>query len=168
MFAPGGGYFCIGKLRSKVQPHTLSYTIWQKRYPFRIPFIGKWYPYHIPTLRLSIPFKLFQTHCLSNLNKSQKQNVFSTFSQPLNASLRPVGPLPTKMTDFLTVSYTSTSKIHTLLYTWSLKKVPLSGGASRYKPLHGVPPHGCLTPPGTYRKTTVFIRISAHPKGRKR
>ncbi|CAH3021978.1 unnamed protein product [Porites evermanni] len=60
----GLGYFYKGKLRSKVQPHTLSYTIWQKRYPFRIPFIDKWYPFHIPSLRLSIPFKLLQTHCL--------------------------------------------------------------------------------------------------------
>ena len=68
MFRPGvgggGGYFYMGRLRSKVQPHTLSYIIWQKRHPFRIPFIGKWYPIHIPSLRLSIPFKLLQRHRL--------------------------------------------------------------------------------------------------------
>ena len=33
------------------------------------------------------------------------------------------------MTDFPTLSYTTTSKIPTLSYSWSLKKVPLSGGA---------------------------------------
>ena len=38
----------MGRLRSKVQPHTLSYTIWQKRYPFRIPFIGKGTPFPYP------------------------------------------------------------------------------------------------------------------------
>ena len=35
------------------------------------------------------------------------------------------------MTDFPTHIYTSTSEIPTLSYTWSLKKIPLSGGASR-------------------------------------
>ena len=34
------------------------------------------------------------------------------------------------MTDFPSISYTSTGKIPTLSYTWSLKKVSLSGGAS--------------------------------------
>ena len=35
----------------------------------------------------------------------------------------------------LTLSYTSTCEIPTLFYTWSLKKVSLSGGASPYRPL---------------------------------
>ena len=39
------------------------------------------------------------------------------------------------MTDFPTHFYTSTCEIPTLLYTWSLKKVPLSGGAYREYPL---------------------------------
>ena len=34
-------------------------------------------------------------------------------------------------------------KFHTLSYTYSLKKVPLSGGASPFRPLYKVPP-----PPG--------------------
>ena len=38
------------------------------------------------------------------------------------------------MTDFPTLSYASNSKILTLLYTWSLKKVPLLGGASPCRP----------------------------------
>ena len=33
---------------SDIQPLTLSYTIWQKRYPFYILFIEKRYPFHIP------------------------------------------------------------------------------------------------------------------------
>ena len=46
-----------------------------------------------------------------------------------------VGPFTTHMTDFPNPSYTSTSKIATLPYTRGLKKVPLSGGASLYRPL---------------------------------
>ena len=37
------------------------------------------------------------------------------------------------MTDFPALLYTSTCEIPTLLYTKSLKKVPLSGGASLYR-----------------------------------
>ena len=54
------------------------------------------------------------------------------------------------MTNFPTLSYTSIFEILTLLYTQSLKKVLLSGGASLYRPLQGVPPHpnpGCDGPP---------------------
>ena len=43
------------------------------------------------------------------------------------------------MTDFSSLLYTSTCEIPTLLYTWSLKYVPFSGGASPYRPLSGVP-----------------------------
>ena len=42
------------------------------------------------------------------------------------------------MTDFPALSYTSTIKIPTLVYTWSLKKVPFSGGASCIGHLYGV------------------------------
>ena len=44
------------------------------------------------------------------------------------------------MADFPTLSYTSTSKILTLSYTWSLKKVPLSSGACPYRPVWEIPP----------------------------
>ena len=45
----GEGYsttFYIGRVRPEVQPLTLLYTIFfhEKRYPFRIPSIDKWYP----------------------------------------------------------------------------------------------------------------------------
>ena len=41
--------------RTTGDPLTLLYTIidhWQKRYPFRIPFIDKWFPLHKPSLEL--------------------------------------------------------------------------------------------------------------------
>ena len=28
-------------------PYPFIYHFWQKRYPFRIPYIDKWYPFHI-------------------------------------------------------------------------------------------------------------------------
>ena len=46
--------------------------------------------------------------------------------------------LLSEKTDFPALSYTSFSEIPTLSYTWSLKKVFLSGEAS-YRPLWGVP-----------------------------
>ena len=44
------------------------------------------------------------------------------------------------MTDFLTLLYTSFSKIPTLSYNWSLKKLLLLGTTFLYWPLYGVPP----------------------------
>ena len=45
------------------------------------------------------------------------------------------------MTDFITLSFTSTREIPTFSYTWNLRKVPLSGEAFPYRILKGVP-HG--------------------------
>ena len=51
------------------------------------------------------------------------------------------------MIDFPTLLYTSICEIPTLLYTWSLKKVPLSGGASPYsKAIIGSSPPGLPHP----------------------
>ena len=48
------------------------------------------------------PFQLLQMHCFYNMNKSQNQNVFLTFSQPLNASVSHFWVfLLSEMTDFL-------------------------------------------------------------------
>ena len=40
---------------------------------------------------------------------------------------------------------TFTGEVPTLLYTWSWKKVPPSGGDSAYRPLYGVPPGSRFT-----------------------
>ena len=37
-------------------PYPLIYQFSQKRCPFHIPSINKWYPFHIPCLELCIPF----------------------------------------------------------------------------------------------------------------
>ena len=38
------------RLRSEVQSLTLKYTIFDKRYPFRVSSIEKLYPFHISAL----------------------------------------------------------------------------------------------------------------------
>ena len=58
---------------------------------------------------------------------------------------------------FPTLSYTSSSQITILPYTWSLKKVPLSGGASPYRPLSGKYPPGLEATALTFQGPTVPI-----------
>ena len=85
-----GGYsrkFCTGRLRPEFLPLTLLYTIFEQRADnLRAPSIDKWYPFYIPTLKLYTSFNCCKPgtglfHCLSYMNKSENQNVFSTFSQ---------------------------------------------------------------------------------------
>ena len=61
------------------------------------------------------------------------------------------------MTDFTTLSYTSTSEIPALSYTWSLKRLPLLGGAFPYRPLYRVPP--APPPPQTPQRVVSCIPI---------
>ena len=78
-------------------------------------------------------------YCLKNINKTPNQNIISTFSQSQIPFVSPVGPLyRQKKTVFPTLSYTSMSEIPILPHTLSLKKGPLLGGASLYRPLEGV------------------------------
>ena len=68
-------------------------------------------------------------------------------------------------TDFTTLSYNSTREISTLSYTWSLKKVPLSGGASPYKAIMESNP-----PPRNHAKHqgwSVFLSGLTGPKNMK-
>ena len=85
------------------------------------------------------------------MKKKIKHIVFSTFSAAMH-KMNPVALLGffTDRTDrFCYPSYTSTSEIPTLLYTWSPKNVPISGGASPYWLFLGVPlpPHPPPPPP---------------------
>ncbi len=63
------------------------------------------------------------------------------------------------MTHFHTLSYILTCEIPTLLYTWSLKKAPLSGGASPYSVLANIgstpPPRNATGYP--YNKLTLEL-----------
>ena len=54
------------------------------------------------------------------------------FFYPIKGVCQPSVFFQTELTDFPLLSYTSTSEMRTLLFIWSLKKIPLSGGASPY------------------------------------
>ena len=58
---PGGGRSTQQILNGEVPPqgpppYPFIYHFGQKRYLFRTPSIDKWYPFHIPSLELCIPF----------------------------------------------------------------------------------------------------------------
>ena len=62
--APGGRGVLNKVLSGEAQPQgPTSYPFinhfWQKRYPFCTPFIDKWCPMHIPSLKFCIPFNCF-------------------------------------------------------------------------------------------------------------
>ena len=57
------------------------------------------------------------------------------------------------MTDCPTFSYTSMSKIPTLSYTCSLKKVPPAGGASPYRSLQGI------SPPSRFMRSQLHLLL---------
>ena len=80
--------------------------------------------------------------------------MFSRLLKAMNSSVSHFGPLLlAQMTYFPTLLYTSTREISTLLYIWSLKKIPLSGEASQYNPSEGVPP-----PPKTQSVACLFAK----------
>ena len=84
-----GGYstkFYMGmQLCHNAQPLTLLYTIFaQKRYPFHLPSIDKWYLFHVPKLELCISF-----NCCKCTVSRQNQNIFLTFSVPQNGPVSP-------------------------------------------------------------------------------
>ena len=114
----------------------ITYHFSQKMCPFRILSIDLRYPFHIPSLELCIAFTAviaLSLKCRWINHKNQKLfTATKCICWPFGTRF-----LPTEMTDLSTLSYTSTSEIPTLsyLWTWSLRKVPISGGASPYRPL---------------------------------
>ena len=106
-------------------PYPSVYHFWQKKYPFWTPSIDKCYPFHIPSLESCIPFNC----CKSTLFKIWIDHKTRTFCQLFHSYkvhlLALLGLLTTKMTDFPTLSHSSTNEIPTNSYHWSLKKVPL-------------------------------------------
>ena len=106
-------------------PYPSVYHFWQKTYPFWTASIDKCYPFHIPSLESCIPFNC----CKSTLFKIWIDHKTRTFCQLFHSYkvhlLALLGLLTTKMTDFPTLSHSSTNEIPTNSYRWSLKKVPL-------------------------------------------
>ena len=67
-------YIYIEPPRRGPTPYPIIYHFWQKRYPFRIPSIDQWCPFHITTLHLFLTDVLM--NCLLSINKS-KPKTFS-------------------------------------------------------------------------------------------
>ena len=105
-----------------------------EKVPLQYTFYWHWYPFHNPSLELCIllncckctVFKIWINH---------KTRPFTLLFSQLWYICKPfLGFLPTEMTVFPILSYTSASEIPNLSYTWGLKMVPLPGGASPYRP----------------------------------
>ena len=103
----------------------LSYTFYWQMVPLSHTEFTTLHPFFKNVVN-ALSFKIWKI--------SQKQVIFSTIhSQEIVLLVLYV--LQTEMTDFPILSYTSTSKIPTLSYTWCLKKIAFSGGAFPYWPL---------------------------------
>ena len=112
------------------------YRFWQKRSPFRIPSIDKWYLSHTPGIELCIPFNNCKYIVFNISWINHKTRTFSQLFHCLKMHLLALLSLFTdEMTCLPTHSYTSTSEIPNISFTWKLKKVTLWGGASPYRPL---------------------------------
>ena len=83
--APPGGWGVLNKFLYGVAPSQsptlfpFIYHFSRKRYPFRIPSsIAKWYPFHIPSLELSIPFTAVNAiYLILNRPINRKNRTFS-------------------------------------------------------------------------------------------
>ena len=112
------------------------YRFWQKSSPFRIPSIDKWYPFLTPSIELCIPFNNYKYTVFKISWINHKTRTFSQLFHCVKMHLLALLSLFTdEMAYFPTHSYTSTSEIPKISFTWRLKKVPLWGVASPYRPL---------------------------------
>ena len=104
-----------------------------ERYPFRIPSIDKWYPFNMLSLELFISF----SYCKCTFFKNE------CVPKPLRSERFQDSYKYIKLTDYSTLSYTSTSEIPTHSYTWSQDP---KMRASPYRSLWGVPPRDSYKP----------------------
>ena len=104
-----------------------------------IPSIDKWYPFHIPSLELCISFKCckctvfkvwikHKTRMFSRLFHTHKMHLLALLGLFYDQNIK--SPYP-----FI---YLHKWDPYHFIYLRT-EKVPLSGGASPYKPLYGVP-----------------------------
>ena len=109
--------FYKGRLCPEVQPLTLLYTISGRKGTPSYTFCWKWYLFHMRSLELCIPLNCCK--CTVKIWINLKTRPYTQlFSRPWNASVSPFYAfLPTEMTVFPVLSYTSTSEIPTLSYT---------------------------------------------------
>ena len=114
-FKRGGGGGGGSARRSNLLP--LYMPFWQKRHPFGIPSIEKWYKLHIRTFARSIPFNCCKCSVFKIWKTKQKHKTRKFFwlsFTALNSSLSLLGLFTDGKTNFLTLLYTSASEIQTL------------------------------------------------------
>ena len=73
-------------------PASFSHYFERKGTPFVYLVIDKWYPFHILTVELCIPFNCCKYTVSYEQIRKQLNKVFSTFSKPRNTSVSPFGP----------------------------------------------------------------------------
>ena len=108
----------------------LFLPFYTEKEPFHIPAIEKWHSFDIPSWELCINALSLRYELIKEPER------FFNFFTAKKSIISPLGP-------FYRMKWQSSLPFHmlipTLSYTWSLKKVPLLGGASPYRPLKGVP-----------------------------
>ena len=110
-----------------------------QQYPFRLPSIDKWYPFHIPCLELFSPSTALNALSFKCEEiRRPESSLAPTLSQTLCIVHLCWALLRTEITNLPTISFTSTSEIFTLSCTWGMKKVPFSGWASPHWSLEGL------------------------------
>ena len=103
------------------------------RHPFIYYFSRKKVPLLYTLYWKVVPLSPFLELCIP-LTAARLNRTFSRLYKAIKLICWPFWALSqTQTTDFPTLLYTSTSEIPTLSYSWSLKKVPLSGGAVPYR-----------------------------------
>ena len=137
----GGGEVLKNVLYGKAPPRgptlylLIIYHFWQKIYPFRILSIDLRYPFHIPSLELCIAFTAVIALSLKCWWINHKTR---TFSQPQNVSVGPSGPAFCRPKWPISLPFQILQQVKSIpfhILTWRLRKVPISGGASPYRPL---------------------------------
>ena len=132
---------CVGRLHPNFQSFTLFiYHFSQKRYPFPISSIKNvtFSNTKLRTLHLFLISLMKLTVFYGNVGEHKQLKDITIHWKCIWAKIC-FTKSPFKiskfnwMTDFPTLLYTSCCKIPSLLYTWSLKKVPFSSGVALYR-----------------------------------
>ena len=133
-YIPGGegwvvNKFLFGEAPPEVQPLPFYIPFFTKKVPLSYNFCWQMVPLLHTSFRTLHPM-----HCHLNRNQS-KNRTFPRLYKVIKFICSALWAISqTEMTDFPTLLKTSTSKIPTLSYTWSLKKYHFRAGLPRIGP----------------------------------
>ena len=133
----GGGEVLKKVLYGKAPPRgptlylLIIYHFWQKMYP-----------YHIPSLELCIAFTAVIALSLKCRWINHKPESFHSHKMHLLALLDPLFIDRNDRSPYPFIYFNKWNSHPFISLTWRLRKVPISRGASPYRPLQGVPPLG--------------------------